>query len=97
MADAVWWNYRIMKRWQKRPDGSEEPYYALVEVHYERSAGEDDPQLSWTVEDIVVGDSPEEVKATILMMLEDSNRPVLNEKSLNASNYKEVNYHGNKR
>lgn len=91
MADAMWWNYRIMKRWH-----GTEVYYGLVEVYYERSQGEDDPSLSWTENDIVVGDTPDEIKATLVMMLEDANRPVLDEKSIEANSNKEVKYHGNK-
>lgn len=85
------WNYRIMKRKETAPTGKTYTYYGLHEVYYGGldSAGNSLPEdsISWTVDSIIVGDTPEEIVEVLEMMLKDvteKHPEVLDEEELEA-------------
>ena len=69
------WNYRIIYH-----DDDEHPYYGLHEVFYTKKG----KIKSWSLDADVVGDSVDDIKSSVKMMLKDiKNSSVLTHSDMN--------------
>lgn len=65
------WNYRITRRWNTN---AEAPIFEIREFYY----GDDGSIRGWTDPVVLKGDSPDEIKADLELILRDTfDRPVI--------------------
>lgn len=68
------WNYRVVRKEYLHIDGSVEEYFGIHEVYYE----DDNSGMSATENPIAPdGETIDELKSTLTLMLEAFNKPVL--------------------
>lgn len=77
------WNYRILRRREKGPDGKTRVFYALHEVYYHKKNGKLTPD-GYTADAISpIADTAEELRVDLSTMLRDALRaPVIDEASI---------------
>lgn len=68
------WNYRIIRHVKEEPSGGHYEWFSIHEVYYDK----DGKPNGCTVDPVgPTGDTAEEVRRALLMMLSDTGKPVL--------------------